>query len=448
MNRRAVAALAAVATLVLSGCQSAAPDSITATGRVLADTVSVQAPALSVPPIDLDAGFLTPADSPANTSTVPVLLSLGAGQRVAVIEARIGDHVTAGDVLLRFDDSALAAQVRIAEAGRAVAAARIGVIDAGLDTTNDTESDLKDKRTEVADGMAKATDTRAGLIAKRDDARAAKAKLPEQLAAVEKNLGEQTSALADTQNQLAQVRSTLAGLPEDAPPETRDPLLRAEAGLTDAVTKLTDGISRLTAARGEITASQARLTKVIDQLTVGIATVDTNLAKARDGLREIDDGLTQVGDARAALNRNRKLAAAAEDPASVQAAKVAKEQAVVRAPADGIVTAIAHLGDVVAPGATIATIARPALVVLTWLAPEQAARVCVSAPVSVSLDSLPSPLAGQVSRILPLATYPPTYHATDQVHLTRAVPVEVTVPSALPPGVPADLQLSSCSTTR
>ncbi len=123
---------------------------------------------------------------------------------------------------------------------------------------------------------------------------------------------------------------------------------------------------------------------------------------------------------------------------------MAKRQAVVRAPADGLVTSLAHVGDVVAPGATVAAIARPAVVVTTWLAPEQAAQVCVDAAATVHLDSLTAPVNGRISRILPLATYPPTYHTTDQVHLTRAVGVEVRVDSALPAGVPADIQLSLC----
>ena len=53
---------------------------------------------------------------------------------------------------------------------------------------------------------------------------------------------------------------------------------------------------------------------------------------------------------------------------------------------------------------------------------------------------------GTISRILPEAQYPPTYHTTDEVHLTRAVPVEVTVSAGLPPGVPVDVQLSPCRT--
>ncbi len=36
---------------------------------------------------------------------------------------------------------------------------------------------------------------------------------------------------------------------------------------------------------------------------------------------------------------------------------MAKNQAIVRAPADGVVTSVAHVGDVLAPGATVAELA-------------------------------------------------------------------------------------------
>lgn len=411
--------------LILSGCVGAEPDTIAATGRVVADTLAVQAPALNVP------GF-----------------SLGTA-RVAAVEVRLGDPVKAGDVLARFDDATLAARVRLAKADAAVAKAQVGVIDAAIETTHDSERDLRDKRREVTDGIAKATKARRELTGKLADVRKASAKLPKQLATVEKNLRELKAKLAEVEQQLAQVEDAIAALPPDAPPELLEPLLQAKAQLTAAKAQLTAGIKQLSTARGKLAAAIKQVKKGIKQLTKGIATIDANLVKARDGLKKIDKGLTKIVDARAGLKRARKLAViAARDTTGVDSANVARKQAVVRAPADGVVAAIAHAGDVLAPGATLARLARPATVVTTWLAPEQVAEVCVDDAASVRLDSLAAPASGRVSRILPAATYPPSYHTTDQVHLTRAVPVEITVATALPPGVPADIQLTPCRTTR
>ncbi len=507
MTRRAGAALAATVAIALAvtGCTQPAATTITAGGRVTANTLGVQAPTLGVPRLSLDAGFQLAPGATATSSNVPAALSLGAAQRVVAVPVVLGDQVEAGDVLVRFDDSALSAQVRVAKANLAVARAQVGVIDAALETLADKQRDLRDKRREVIDGIAKATKVRKDLVGKLADARKAAAKLPKTLAEVERNLRtlkpklaeveqnlrtlkpklaevEQNlrtlrPKLAEVEKQLAEVDAALAALPPDAPPEVREPLLQAKAKLTAAkaqlatgiaklsaakaqlnagITKLTAaksqlkaGIAKLTSARAQLTAAIRQLRKGIPQLTKAISTIDANLAKARDGVRQIDQGLADLADARATLKRNRKLAViAARDTTAVDAASVAKKQAVVRAPADGVVTSLAGVGDVVAPGATVAQIARPAHIVTTWLAPEQVTQVCLDASATVHLDSLATPVEGRVSRILPLAVYPPSYHTTDQVHLTRAVPVEVTVDSPLPPGVPADLELSVCPITR
>lgn len=505
MTRRAGAALATTVAIALAftGCTQPAPTTLSATGRVVADTLSVQAPTLGVPRVSLDAGFQLAPGQAATSSNVPAVLSLGAAQRVVAVAVKLGDNVEAGDVLVRFDDAGLGAQVKIARADHAVTKAQVGVIDSALETLADKQRDLRDKRREVTDGIAKATRARKDLAGKLADARKAATKLPKTLATVEKNLRtltpklaeveknlrmltpklaevEQklrtlTANLAEVEKQLAQVDAALAALPPDAPPEVREPLLQAKATLTAAKAELKSGIGKLTAARaqlktgiakltaaksqlkagiGKLTAAKAQLTaairqfkKGIPQLTKAIRTIDANLVKARDGIRQIDKGLNKLADARATLKGNRKLAViAARDTTAVDSASVAKKQAVIRAPTDGVVTSLAAVGDVLAPGATVAEVARPARVVTTWLAPEQAAQVCLDASATVHLDSLAAPVAGKVSRILPLAEYPPSYHTTDQVHLTRAVPVEVTVDSALPPGVPADLQLATCPT--
>jgi hypothetical protein len=67
-------------------------------------------------------------------------------------------------------------------------------------------------------------------------------------------------------------------------------------------------------------------------------------------------------------------------------------------------------------------------------------------------------LDAMVTLIGDQADYPPTAFATDEVHLTRAVPVRLTLtrssgqPHPLPPGAPVDLEIlpapndHSCST--
>lgn len=473
--QRAAATLAALA-LVLTGC-APATTTITSTGRVRSDTVTAQAPSLTVPRVNLDAGFSVLPTAAANLSGVPAVLGIGSALRVKDVAVRLGDRVAKGDVIARFDDTALAAAVTAAKADHEVARSRIGVIDAGIDTTHDKQQEIADKRDDVKDGIAKASKARKDLTGKLADARKAQKELPKTLATVEKNLNDVTAKRADViknlneltgkrtaaAEQLRQVEAALAALPPDAPAAVRDPLLAAQKELTGALeqmdavikqlkagrAKLDAGIKQLNAARTKLKAGIKQVGEGIPKLTKGIATIDTNLAKARDGLKQLDKAERKIKDARADLKRARTLAViAAADTVAIEQADTAKGKAVVRAPSDGIVSSIVNPGDVIAPGATVAVITRPALVVTTWLPPEQAALVCTGSAATITTDDPAEPGNGTLTRVLPQADYPPTFHTTDEVHLTRAVPVEVTLSAALPPGVPVDVHIQPCSTTR
>ena len=64
----------------------------------------------------------------------------------------------------------------------------------------------------------------------------------------------------------------------------------------------------------------------------------------------------------------------------------------------------------------------------------------------VRTDSHPEAIAARVTRIGTRAEHPPSYLATKEVHLTRAVPVRVTLDdtsTALAPGTPADVTFSA-----
>ena len=89
----------------------------------------------------------------------------------------------------------------------------------------------------------------------------------------------------------------------------------------------------------------------------------------------------------------------------------------------------------------------PSVTMGAWCNAMAALGMGLQATPSTADTAKPAPdRTGWIPARVPLADYPPSYHTTDQVHLTRAVPVEVTVDSPLPPGVPADLQLATCPT--
>lgn len=438
--------VAAVAlSFSLTGCAAPPPATVSATGRVVADSVTVQAPTLAVPAVNLDAGFASTGAAAPTRSKVPVMLSMASGQRVSSVAVQLGDNVRAGDVLLRFDDDALAEQVRSAQADVAVARAQVGVLDSAIDTTHDKEQDLKDKRAEVESGIAKATKARKDLTGKLAEARKAQKQLPKQLARVNRTIARLTAQRNTVAKQLAEVNAALAALPPNAPPAIREPLEQAQQKLTAALKQIDAGLAKLKAGRTKLRAAIKQVDAGIPKLTKAIATIDANLAKARDGLRQIDKGIAKIRDARADLKRARTLARiAAKNTTAVDGARNDLAQAVVKAPADGVVSSIVKPGDVVAPGATVAEVGRPAHTVRVWLAPEEVSRVCVGDSATVTLDSLGALAEGSISRVVPLADYPPSYTTTGQVHLTRAVQVDLSLPTAMPPGVPADVQISPC----
>jgi multidrug resistance efflux pump len=127
----------------------------------------------------------------------------------------------------------------------------------------------------------------------------------------------------------------------------------------------------------------------------------------------------------------------------VDLARYQRSLAEVTSPVTGVVVSVASEGDVLAPGATVAEIRRAGPgKVEAWLAPGDLRVVSVGAKANVSTDWTRRVVRGEVTRIAGRAEYPPTSSATKEVHLTRAVPIEITLDPgepALPPGTPVDI---------
>jgi HlyD family secretion protein len=187
---------------------------------------------------------------------------------------------------------------------------------------------------------------------------------------------------------------------------------------------------------------------LLARLKAGLAKLDAGLAKARSGLARLDAGRARLSDARAAISSARvvltEVAKAADAGVPVAEAKLA--QAVVRAPADGLVVAAAEPGTPLMADAPVIKMRRvgPARVD-AYLTPEDAARVRVGARADTSIDSLPGrAFTGRVSELRPVYEYPPTSTPTTEIHMIRAFRVTVTLSdpvSRLPPGTPADVTI-------
>lgn len=406
----------------LTGCGE--PTAITVTAHAVADPATVQVPALSVPKVNLDAGFEAPSSGvgrpQANLSSVGAALGLGTFVRVAEVRVRLGEWVRAGQTLVRFDTAALAIDVTAARADAAVAGSQIGLLDDGIDTTYDKQADVAKARSKVTSAISQLTKLRHQLSGKLSQAKGQLAGLP--------------AALAQVTAQLQQAQAALAALPPTAPPEVRAQLERA--------------IAELSALQQSLTGGLAQLRQIVPKLAAAVKKIRAGLAKARSGLRKLSLARSKIIDARAQLRRVRSLAVVAADAAKlgVTVATTAQAQGTVTAPVDGVVIQVPTQGALLAPGATAAAVRPVTERLTTWLSPAQVTQVCDGDGVTISGDWMRSTHAGRVARIGDAAEYPPTSFPTDEVHLTRAIPVDLTLDGLpdLPVGVPLEVQITPC----
>lgn len=392
---RTIAALAA-ASLLVSAC-APATKTIEASGRVVDDAVTVSMPTLPVPSPVIGA-----ASARSRTATAVALVGLGRAQRIESVGVAVGDTVSAGQKVAQLDDAMLIADEGAARAAAKAARAQVDVLDARLGDVADARATIAETRATVSAAITKLTKTRAELTATLATARAQRAKLQAILDAMTGNPGPGKPPTG-----------TVPPGPTPNPDAIRAAIARLDAGIA----KMTDGLAK----------------------------IDAGLAKARTGLARLSTASATTADARSTLRRVRALAREAVHvrDAAVALTVTRRDLAAVSAPAAGTVIAVCSAGEALAPGAPLVTI-RPtqAASVEVWLAPEKARRLSLGDGASVRTDGPTAPLRATVSRIGVRAVYPPSWVATTDVHMMRAILVRVTLDDSsapLHPGVPADV---------
>jgi multidrug resistance efflux pump len=411
VNRSALTAAAVTLALALAGC-TATPPTLVVSGTVENRVETVAVPAVSVPAVNLDAGFttLTGTRNPVtgrtgtNLSTVGTTYGFGTFVRLAEVTVAVGDTVTAGQSLGRIDDAALIAQVAAAKADQEAALAQVGLLGDAIDTTYDKQSDVNDAKAKVLDAIKKVKAVRATLLK-------AKAKI--------------TKGLPKARAALAQINATIAALPPGVP--VPPALQKAKTDLEKIIAQGVAGLRKIKAA--------------LPKLAAG-------LRKARSGLRKLEDATAKITEARGTLRDLKDLAAIQADALTVPV-DLARTQVVLAgltSPVNGVVVAAATAGSVLAPGATAVSIreTRPSTVT-AWLASDQVTQVCEGDAASIVGDWMTGDgVPATLTRIGTRSDYPPTSVATDEVHLTRAVEMEFTATEQLPAGVPVELHINSC----
>ncbi len=365
-------------------------------------------------------------------------------------------------------------------------------VEDGIATLKSNRSKLRTTRSDLLAARPQLLTARSGLLAQRslvltqaEPVLQQRATLAEQRAALlaqRKTLAEQLSDLQELLADLSQTPSpspspkpgcheTPAPTTPPTPPPSKDEILATIAQLEAAIAQIDAGLVPLDAAIAQIDAGLAPLNAGLAQMDAGLVTIDTGLkqiatgltaiktglgkiadalTKARDGLTKLDEAEEKLLDGRQKLRNLKHLAEIAAE-ASLVPIRIARQQeslAIVTSPVNGFVVDVAAAGDLLAPGAILVTIREQAPAKVTaWLAPSELAQVCLNDRARVHGDWMDAgtSLPAKITRIGERWDYPPSSQATDQVHLTRAVPVEFTTTTGeLPPGVPVELTISGC----
>ncbi len=405
-------AVVSLLAISLAGCTPAATP-VTAVGTVTDPSRTIVVPSLTLPTVNLDAGFTPAAGTSGQTpSLVAVTYQAGASQRIAHLTVHEGSQVVIGQQLATLDTTALKTQVKVAAADRDVATAQVGVLTKAIDNTYTAERTLKANRAKVTDAISTLTGTLADL-------QQAKPQL--------------VKTRADLAAKLSQAEYLLAHYPPVPPPGTPS---KAE---------LQASIAQLTATIASLDAKLAQVNAALPKLTAG-------LAKARAGLAKLNKAFATLYDARSQLRGLRDLAEIAAQTADipVSVAQAQLDQATITSPVAGVVTWTAGAGDRVITGAPVVTIRETGPAKVTaWLSPSQLSQVCAGDAATITGDWMApgASVAASVHWISPTADFPPSSTATDETHLTRAVRVELLATGELPAGVPVEISIPGCHPT-
>jgi len=352
------------------------------------------------------------------------------GGTIAALFVREGEAVRAGQVIARLDTSLLDAQIAAAREAVALAEARLAQARAGARPGQVAIAEAQLAQAQAArDAAAQAVDDALALLEDPQEIRMQIAVLEAQVAAERQRLARQlalkdAAEIGKDQFKDAQAKIMEAG----GPGKHRVPIPGVPGGYYEYTVPslpMEAALAQLRAQRDNPQALEARADEAIAALAQAEARVLLVRAQV-DGLKagatpeELTALEARVDQARAALEALRSQRGDME----------------VAAPIEGTVTSLpVRPGEVVAPGATIATVADLHNVRLTIYVPgPQLGRVALGQAAQVRVDSHPGRVfEGRVTHIADTA---------ERASLVYAVEVSLDNPDgALKPGMPADATL-------
>lgn len=403
----------------------------------------------------------------------------GAG-RILAVHAQAGDAVQAGQLLVEFDPSLLAAQRRQAEAGLAVAQSTLAAAEAQaaaaqaqLDQirAGARPEEIRAEEEAVAAARARVDVAQAQLEQARGALQAAGALRSQavaryaqvrggaraevlEAALVQAQQAEAAVRLAQADYDKIKDRADAAAMPQSLALERATLALQAARANYEALVKGAT-TPELDQARAGVDQAQAGMI----QASAAVSQTEASLAGAAAGLRaeEARLALVRAGAAAEQVRAAEAQVAAARAQAEAVRGQVAAAQAglelldeqkarlAIAAPMDGtILTRAAEPGEVALPGGTLLVLADLGhLTVTVYLPEDQYGTVIVGQEARVMVDSFPGrAFVGRVQRIADKGEYTPRNVQTPAGRraVVFAVKLAVDNPAGeLKPGMPADV---------
>ncbi|PKQ29185.1 MAG: hypothetical protein CVT60_06645 [Actinobacteria bacterium HGW-Actinobacteria-10] len=378
MQRTRLIVLALVVAFALAACADNEPPRLELTGSVVDEVTVVPVPLIEQPTIDLEAGWRESTATPAPDTQSPGPTA-GSAARCWTRMAEVS--VRPGDTV-RAGQEIARVDESLLKLGVQVAKAEAAAARANITLLEDSLTLVIEGRSEIGTKTTELDETISDLESQR-------AEIANQLA-----LARTALEAATTPTETVTLTTQIAAL---------EPALeQIESGLEQART----GRSTLASATAELDTTQSRIT--------GVRTAANAVVQARD--------------------------------VAVSLAQQRLESAVIVAPADGTVIDARGTGEVVACGAPLITLrVSSATRVETYVTADQARALAKGIQATVYVDALPG--RGQPAHVVHVADeleFVPTTFATKLIHLTRGMRVVVELDGTrwIPPGTPADVQIS------
>lgn len=356
---------------------------------------------------------------PQETTANPVTPA-GIVTRLFVTE---GQRVKIGAPLAKVDDRLLRLALKRNRATLAQARANVLVIEKRI-------ADIKYKQRQVAQARVKIADGRQQLA----DGRAKLAAGLEQIAAGQQRLAAEKAKLSSMKI------PTLPKIPSH--PTSGTPTPMPPGGMPK--------LPNIAALKAKLAAAEAQLASARAQAEAGFGALQTASAKLDEAEAKLDDAEEKLAKARRQLAAAFKLAHVSVGLArtAVAASGTQLKRSLVRAPAAGLITAIAtHAGELAFSSQPLVTISRTGTVkLLLYLPPDEVRVVRQGQRADVIIDTFANrAFVGHVNLIGSTVEFAPSNTSTERVYFSnvQAVTLHVDNPDGiLKDGMPADAAIS------